>query len=545
MANYSLVDDIKGGVTAAVIALPLALAFGIASGLGAMAGVYGAIILGFFASLFGGTPTQISGPTGPMTVVAASTVTLFHGQVSLVMAAVLMAGVFQILLGLFRVGKFMKYIPYPVISGFMTGIGIIIIVLQLNPSMGLPAAHSILETLTAFFAHAHEANLAAVALTAATLAIMFLTPARLNRYIPTAILALVVVTAASSVLALDVPRLGHIPRQLPQLVIPRFSLSESKVILEMGIALAVLGMIDTLLTSLVADAMTKQKHNPNRELIGQGIGNSLCAFVGGLPGAGATMRTVINIKNGGRTRLSGMIHALTLALLVFAFAPWAEQIPLPVLAGILIKVGLDILDYPFLKIIHKMPVFDAVVAAVVLLLTVFVDLIYAVAIGTAIAALFTVYRLTREARVETQPAEDLLDEVDARCLLDHGIRVATVNGPYFFGTAALFSEQINRALETRQFVIDLRRVPFMDYSGVNALGEIIEELKQQGIEVTLLLTPRFLQKLQRLDNAHRLDAVQMLADRDAIKALMHQLKSRCQPSATPAASQPAQAPGNP
>ncbi len=527
MNTASLTGDIKGGITAAVIALPLALAFGIASGLGATAGLYGAIVLGFFASLFGGTPTQISGPTGPMTVVAASTVTLFHGNLKLVMAAVLLAGLFQILLGVMRVGKYMRYIPYPVISGFMTGIGVIIIVLQLNPSMGLQSAHSILETLTHFYAHAHQANLAAVALTAATLVIMFFTPQAVTRYVPAAILALIVVTTASVIWPMDVPRLGHIPRQLPSLVFPHFSLSDGKVIIEMGVALAILGMIDTLLTSLVADAMTKHKHNPNRELIGQGIGNSLCAFVGGLPGAGATMRTVINIKNGGRTRRSGMIHALTLATLVFAFAPWAEQIPLPVLAGILIKVGLDIMDYPFLKIIHKMPVFDALVAVVVLLLTVFVDLIYAVAIGTAIAALFTVYRLTREARVETTPAEDLLNQLEPECLLQNGIRVATVNGPYFFGTAALFNEQINRALNTRHFVIDLRRVPFMDYSGVNALVEILEELQNQGIEVTLLLTPRFQNKLSRLDTAHRLQGLNMLSEAESIARFAEQLQQQC------------------
>lgn len=361
----SFKGDFFGGITAAVIALPLALAFGVASGAGAVAGLYGAIILGFFASLFGGTPSQISGPTGPMTIVFASAVALFSNDINAVMSVVLLAGIFQILFGVLKVGKYVKYIPYPVISGFMSGIGIIIIILQLNPFIGLESQNSVINTLYLFPSSLSNLNFEALILSTLTLTIMFITPKSIARVFPPALLALVLMTILSVVLNFNVSTIGEIPSSLPSFSIPSFEFEKSRDILVLAITLALLGTIDTLLTSLVADSITKTKHNSNKELIGQGLGNSLVALVGGVPGAGATMRTVINVKSGGQTKFSGMIHSLTLLIIALFLAPIASQIPLAVLAGILMKVGIDILDYKFLRVIKNAPKNDLIVMIIV------------------------------------------------------------------------------------------------------------------------------------------------------------------------------------
>ena len=341
--------DIFGGITAAVIALPLALAFGVASGAGAVAGMYGAIILGFFAALFGGTPTQISGPTGPMTVVIASAVALFAGDINAVMSVIFLTGLFQIVFGFTKVGQYVKYIPYPVISGFMSGIGLIIIILQINPFLGVNGLGSVLTTLYNLPSTISDSNMQAVILASCTLGIMFLTPAKISKVVPTALVALVTMTLISVSLEFEVMTIGTIPSTLPEFTLPSFALDQSKDIFVLAITLALLGTIDTLLTSLVADSITKTKHNPNKELIGQGIGNTIVSLVGGIAGAGATMRTVINVKSGGKTRLSGIIHSITLLCIMLFLSPIASQIPLAVLAGILMKVGIDIFDYKFLN----------------------------------------------------------------------------------------------------------------------------------------------------------------------------------------------------
>ena len=341
----NLRGNLFGGLTAAVIALPLGLAFGVASGLGAAAGIYGAIILGFFAALFGGTPTQISGPTGPMTVVMAAAVATLGGDLGMVAAVVAIAGLLQIAFGFARIGRFVRFIPYPVISGFMSGIGVIIILLQLNPFLGLPSDASVLNVVVSLPAHLPQTNISAMLLASAALAVVFLTPARIAKLVPSPLIALVVLTPLSVWLQLPVERIGAIPAELPEIILPTLTVEHYTTILSLAFTLAVLGTIDTLLTSIVADSITRTKHQPDRELIGQGIGNALCGVVGAVPGAGATMRTVINVKSGGTNRLSGMIHAVTLLLIVLFFAPLAAQIPLAVLAGILIKVGGDILAY--------------------------------------------------------------------------------------------------------------------------------------------------------------------------------------------------------
>ncbi|AXH15338.1 sulfate permease [Malaciobacter mytili LMG 24559] len=490
----SFKGDFFGGITAAVIALPLALAFGVASGAGAVAGLYGAIILGFFASLFGGTPSQISGPTGPMTIVFASAVALFSNDINAVMSVVLLAGIFQILFGVLKVGKYVKYIPYPVISGFMSGIGIIIIILQLNPFIGLESQNSVINTLYLFPSSLSNLNFEALILSTLTLTIMFITPKSIARVFPPALLALVLMTILSVVLNFNVSTIGEIPSSLPSFSIPSFEFEKSRDILVLAITLALLGTIDTLLTSLVADSITKTKHNSNKELIGQGLGNSLVALVGGVPGAGATMRTVINVKSGGQTKFSGMIHSLTLLIIALFLAPIASQIPLAVLAGILMKVGIDILDYKFLRVIKNAPKNDLIVMIIVFLLTVFVDLIMAVGVGITLASILIVYRISKEAKLTiTQAKKENSD------LIFENIRVLDIDGAFFFGSASFYEEEINKLLDTKKMIINCTHVPFMDISAIFTLEELILKLKDLEIEISLVLKQRHLDKIKMVD----------------------------------------------
>ncbi|WP_345971992.1 SulP family inorganic anion transporter [Sulfurimonas diazotrophicus] len=499
----NLRGNLFGGLTAAVIALPLALAFGVASGLGAAAGLYGAIILGFFAALFGGTRTQISGPTGPMTVVVAAAVASLGGDVGLVATVVLLAGIFQVVFGFTRLGRFVRFIPYPVISGFMSGIGIIIILLQLNPLLGLPSDAAVLHLLVTLPSLLPQTNPWALLLALAALAIVFFTPARLAKVVPSPLIALVVLTPISALLQLPVETIGTIPAELPELVLPDFTLEHYTVIVSLAFTLAVLGTIDSLLTSIVADSVTRTKHNPDRELFGQGIGNALCALVGAVPGAGATMRTVINVKSGGTDRLSGMIHAVVLLLIVLFLAPLASKIPLAVLAGILIKVGVDILDYRFLRVWKASPRSDLMTMLTVFFVTVFVDLITAVGLGIVLASLLIVYRITKQTQIVLEYAgtgsQPDLDGENAR--------IIRINGAFFFGSSTFFEHQANNLLDTKTVIIDILNVPFMDITAIFTLKDLIEKLKKDGVKVIIAAPDAFTEKLMRFNHEKRFENV--------------------------------------
>ena len=489
--------NLFGGLTAAVIALPLGLAFGVASGLGATAGIYGAIILGFFASLFGGTPTQISGPTGPMTVVMASAVVSLHSNINLIAMTIILSGVFQILFGLFKLGKFVRYIPYPVISGFMSGIGVIIIILQINPFLGLQSDASIVHILGTLFSNISHSNIQAIILAILTLAIMFFTPSKIAKLIPTPLIALSVLTPLSIFLNFDVNTIGEIPTTLPKMIIPDLDFENYRLIISLAFTLAILGMIDTLLTSIVADSITNTKHKPNKELIAQGIGNAICGLFGAIPGAGATMRTVINVKSGGTNQISGIIHSITLLLVVLFFAPLASKIPMAILAGILIKVGIDILDYKFLTIWKEAPQNDLLVMLVVFFVTVFIDLITAVGVGIVLSSMLIVYRITKETNI-------VLDNhsQDLKYNIDKHTRVIKVDGAFFFGSSMAFEDKTNSVLDIKRFVIDISDVPFIDLTAIFTLKDLIEKLKSQNIEVIIIAKEKDKLQLLRL-NKHK------------------------------------------
>lgn len=523
LTTKNLKGDIFGGITAGIVALPLALAFGIqafggiddpaASSMGALAGLVGATLLGFFAALFGGTHSQISGPTGPMTVITASLISgvwaSSQGSFSEVLLAMSMAGLFcglfQILFGIIKIGKYVRYIPYPVLSGFMSGIGVIIILQQLYPLVGLKSPVMTIDMITELPTRvAGGISLSALWLGLGTIAIIYLFPL-LTKKIPATLVALIVMTVIS--LFMNIPEkltIGSIPSGLP---VPFFAkegielagidwLGVLKASIIPGLTLAGLGSIDTLLTSVVADNITKTHHNSNKELVGQGIGNMVSGLFCGIGGAGATMRTVVNVKSGGRTQISGMVHSLFLLAILLGLGSLVKYVPLSVLAGILITVGWGIIDFKGFRDLLRIPKADAFVLIVVFLLTVFVDLLTAVGIGMVIACVLFMKRASD--LVEGGYSSSVMTNFDKESpwsdeggiteeMLKH-IYIQRLNGPIFFGTITKFQEVMNDVPDDAKVVIiRMRLVSFMDQSGLYAMETAIKDLQAKGITVLMTI----------------------------------------------------------
>lgn len=560
--NFS--GNALGGITAGIVALPLALAFGVQSGLGPSAGLYGAIFIGFFASLFGGTSTQISGPTAPMTavsmVVIAGIIAAHEGSVEralpYILAVFLMTGLLQVAIGLSGVGKYIRYIPYPVVSGFMTAIGVIILVTQLLPLTGYyteddeafisqfkPQAEEVLldkilkdeagegilvlEDFKETVRRAELTNDEEIMVEAVTLAksdssgvlgaikmlpralqqinwleivLAFLTIFIIYGFkyittkVPSTLVALFVVSGGAYLLKLDYRPIAEIPAGIPLPhfeIFSNFSFAAISPYFFTALTLAFLGAIDSLLTSVVADNMTKTKHNPNQELIGQGIGNTFGALFGGLPGAGATIRTVVNIRAGGTTKLSGMIAAILLLFILLLAGPVASQIPAAVLAGILVTVGIGVMDYKGLRAIPKMEKTEVIVMLVVLLLSVFWNLVYAVGIGFVLASLIFMKKIgdvtaTKSNVVALDNADELdmpwSDEVNFPADLKKLVYVKRLKGPLFFGYTSDFQELSKEIPASASYVIiRMGEVPYMDQSGLYAMEEVLLDLSQRKI----------------------------------------------------------------
>lgn len=496
----NLKGDLSGGLVAGIIALPLALAFGVQSGLGAAAGLYGAIAVGVLAAALGGTATQASGPTGPMTVVSASIVAMAIEQtgsieqgLGIILLAFLLGGLFQIALGLLGVGKYIRYFPYPVISGFMSGVGVIIIALQIWPFLGSASPKSTLKVLTEIATPFSQLNFQAIMLGGITVAVYYLFP-KITKVVPSVLVALVVGTVIAVSAGLNVPVIGDIPTGLPSLQVGNI-LGAAKehlgLVIGFGITLALLGSIDSLLTSVIADNVTKTKHNSRRELVGQGIGNMVAAIFGGIPGAGATKGTVVNINAGGKTRLSGVVHGLLLLGVLLGAGKLAAYIPLCVLAGLLIPVGLAIIDYKGFKHLRDVPRADAVVMLVVLLMTVFGNLIHAVGVGVVLASVLFMKKSSDLAEAESslEPIKEdrWPDETELFEKYKDKIYVKHLYGPLFFGFTARFQELLaSLKPETQALIIRMERVPYIDQSGLYALEDAILTLRQRNIEVMLI-----------------------------------------------------------
>lgn len=481
--------DITGGITAGVVALPLALALGVASGVGPMAGLYGAIAVGFFAALFGGTPSQISGPTGPMVVVLAGLFASLSGNVELIFTAVMLAGLFQIIFGFLGIGNYIRLVPYPVISGFMTGIGAIIIILQIGRLLGHEPPGGTLGALGYIPTALADINFATLGLGIGTLIIALKWPPSLGKYVPGALAALIIGTIVGLFMT-NVPILGQIPTGLPSLHMPIFDKANLLLILEAAFVLAVLGSIDSLLTSLVADNMTRTRHDSSKELIGQGIGNAVSGLIGGIAGAGATMRTVVNIRCGGQERLSGMVHALVLVAVVLGLSPLASAIPHAVLAGILVKVGLDIVDWAYIKRAHNGPRWDFALMVLVLGLTVFVDLITAVGVGVVLAALAYVRQIAQIQIEELKKIPDTLNDPDENALLakaDGKVSIFSFGGPLSFGAAADVGHHVRERVKpgSRVLILDFTRVPTIDVSAAMAVETVTSDAKNSGRQLMM------------------------------------------------------------
>jgi SulP family sulfate permease len=583
--------DIFGGLTAGIVALPLALAFGVSSGLGPMAGLYGAIFIGFFAALFGGTNTQISGPTAPMTAVSmlviAGIVAANNGDVSKALPAILtiflLAGLIQIGLGAFGLGKYIRYIPYPVVSGFMTAIGVIIILTQVLPAVGYypkedmayveqfkPEAEEIiltnilqdearegllvLESFEETIERAESTSEQEILQESKTLAgkeasgvigALRLMPRaaqniswvelmlalgtiviiygfkRITKVVPSTLVALILMSGIADLSGIDYRTIEKIPGGFP---LPNFEIFSSLSLGDLGpyifsaITLAILGAIDSLLTSVVADNMTRTKHNPNRELVGQGIGNSVAALFGGIPGAGATIRTVVNINAGGKTRLSGMVAAILLLLTLLLLGPVASRIPAAVLAGILITVGIAVMDFKGLRAIPNMPRAEVAIMIVVLVLSSLWNLVYAVGIGLVIASLMFMKKIgdlaADSSDVRTLKETPWPDEIDFPEELKGEVFVKHVEGPLFFGSTSNFELLSKQIPETaRAVVIRMSKVPYMDQSGLYAMEDVLIDLANQGKKVIitgLQKQPKYM--MERVDMIPNLIAKEQLSD---------------------------------
>ncbi len=499
--------DALGGITAGIVALPLALAFGAQTELGAIAGLYGAIALGILAALFGGTKTQISGPTAPMTVVAAVLITEAIAEagsltqaIPIIVATFVLAGILQVLLGVLKLGKYIKYIPYPVVSGFMSGIGVIIVVTQLFPFFGITApAGGAFGTLKNIHTIPEFINFYSVGIALATIAIIYLTP-RITKKVPASLVALIIISIAAY-FAVDASLFTRINSEGPLPTgLPEIQLSFIKVftdfgtmirIFEYAATLAALGAIDSLLTSVVADNMTKEKHDSNKELIGQGIGNIGAGLIGGLPGAGATMRTVININSGGKNRLSGVMAGLLLTAILLGLGTLVGHVPNAVLAGILITVGIGIIDYKGISHIRSIPISDAIIMIIVLSLTVFVDLLIAVAAGMVLSSLLFMKKasdLVEEgSKVESlkdfTPEKPWDDEKEINKLISNDVYIKHINGPLFFGASAGFQDMMKAIPEVKVVIIRMGKVPYVDQSGLYAMEEALLELKNKGVKI--------------------------------------------------------------
>ena len=562
-ANFK--GDFFGGLTAGIVALPLALAFGVASGLGPSAGLYGAIALSIFAAMFGGTATQISGPTAPMTAI--STILIagilqandgdLDSSLPIILAVFIMSGIIQILVGAIGLGQYIKYIPYPVVSGFMTAIGLIIIITSLLPMLGY-YVESDTERIMEFKPEAEElmlehilreeaeegllvledfketiergekiteeeilkeAGILAKKETSGVIGALQSLPGalrginytelilalltiliiygfkRITSAIPSTLVALLLVSGVAMAINLEYRPIQEIPSGFPVFrseIFTQFRLGSLSPYVFTAITLAFLGAIDSLLTSVVADNMTKTSHKPNKELIGQGIGNTLGALFGGLPGAGATIRTVVNINAGGKTKLSGIIAGLLLLVILLTLGPLASKIPAAVLAGILMTVGIGVMDYKGLRAVRSMPIAEVLVMLVVLFLSTFWNLIYAVGIGLIIASLVFMKKMgdatARQSDVKSLKSETAWDdEAIFPKELAEKVFIKHIKGPIFFGSTSFIQGLAKQIPEEASHVIlRMDRVPYIDQSGLYILEDVLLSLEKKNIHVLIV-----------------------------------------------------------
>ena len=482
--------DVLGSLNSAIVALPQALAFGVATGFGASAGVWGAIILCFIAGLLGSKVPLVSGITGPVTIVIASIMAALNADISSVILVIFMAGILQVILSLTSLPAIVKYVPYPVISGFMNGIGVIIIIMQINPLLGCPVMSNTITSISAFFKNLHTINYDALLIGVITLVIVFAIPKKFNKIIPSQAIALVICTLLSMKLGLNVDKISNISISFPHLTLPKADLHAVITYFHYAVTLAIVLSSESLLTVLVADSLLKTKTPSKGMLLGQGVGNMVCALTGSLPGSAATMRTVAAINTGSSTKLTAVINPLILMFLLFKLSGFVAEIPLAVLAGILIKIGYDIIDVKLLKVVKFAPRDDLYVLALVFFLTVFYNLIVAVGAGITCAALLYAKRTADSAKLVQKTVYDK-DIVKLEKLLEkdynHKIRVVHIDGQFFFGSATQLISQFGEILGTKYLILDYSSENLLDISAIFALEDIIIRLQSQKVKILVVL----------------------------------------------------------
>lgn len=482
--------DVLGSLNSAIVALPQALAFGVATGFGASAGVWGAIILCFIAGLLGSKVPLVSGITGPVTIVIASIMAALNADISSVILVIFMAGILQVILSLTSLPAIVKYVPYPVISGFMNGIGVIIIIMQINPLLGCPVMSNTITSISAFFKNLNSVNYDALLIGFITLVIVFAIPKKFNKIIPSQAIALVICTLLSMKLGLNVDKISNISISFPHLTLPKADLHAVITYFHYAVTLAIVLSSESLLTVLVADSLLKTKTPSKGMLLGQGVGNMVCALTGSLPGSAATMRTVAAINTGSSTKLTAVINPLILMFLLFKLSGFVAEIPLAVLAGILIKIGYDIIDVKLLKVVKFAPRDDLYVLALVFFLTVFYNLIVAVGAGITCAALLYAKRTADSAKLVQKTVYDK-DIVKLEKLLEkdynHKIRVVHIDGQFFFGSATQLISQFDEILGTKYLILDYSSENLLDISAIFALEDIIIRLQSQKVKILVVL----------------------------------------------------------
>ena len=485
-----LTGDIFGGINSAIITLPQALAFGVATGFGAGAGIWGAIILCLVAGMLGPRIPIISGTTGPVAIVVASMMLALNNNIQAAVTVLLTAALLQLLASLTNLPNMVKYVPYPVISGFMNGVGIIIIILQLNPLIGHKSMPSTIATITNISESIHSLNNSALFIGIITLAIVFFTPKVINKIVPSQIIALIFCTWLSLKLGLNVERINEISVSFPTLVAPYFDLSHVIEYLPYAFTIAIVFSAESMLTGLVTDSLTKTRHNPKLLLAAQGIGNMMCALTGSLGGTAATMRTVAAINAGATTKICAIINPLLLIVLLFKCSNFVAEIPLAVLAGILIKIGYDIIDVKLLKVLKYAPKDDLYVLFLVFLLTVFYNLIFAVGAGITLSALLYAKRVADKAKLVHKSVYDK-DIMDMEKHLEedykHKIRVVHISGQFFFGSATQLISKFEDMLGTQYLILNYEADDLLDISAIFALEDIILRLQSQDVQIILVI----------------------------------------------------------
>lgn len=484
--------DVFGGINSAIITLPQALAFGVATGFGAGAGIWGAIILCFIAGLIGPKVPLISGTTGPVAIVIASAMIALNNNMQAAVTVLFMAAAFQIIASLTNIPQMVKYIPYPVISGFMNGVGIIIIILQLNPLMGHRPLSSTVETVLTLHQSILSLSHSSLFIGLVTLIIVFFIPKKINKYIPSQIVALIFCTWLSVKMGLNLERISEVSVSFPALIKPYCDFNHIIEYLPYSITIAIVFSAESMLTGLVADSLTKTRHNPKHLLAAQGIGNIFCSITGSLGGSAATMRTVAALNAGATTKIAAFINPLLLLILLFKFSGFVAQIPLAVLAAILIKIGYDIIDVKLLKVLKYAPKDDLYVLFTVFLLTVFYNLIFAVGAGITLAALLYAKRVADKADIIHKPLSDYdADIMEYEKILEndyhHKIRVVHISGQFFFGSATQLISKFEDMLGTKYLILNYEADDMLDISAIFALEDIILRLKAQEVEMLLVI----------------------------------------------------------